>query len=193
MNTFSIIGLLPIWAIFAPPHWLLAAEPVVTREWDSPGLMLGKLAIIVVLVLLNGFFVASEFSLVKVRGSQLDALIEEGDERAGVARRVLDKLDSYLSATQLGVTLASLALGWVGEPFLSQMLEPLFVLLKVQSPLVISTVSVALGFVAITSLHIIFGELAPKYIAIGSPVPTAMTLVRPLRCFTSSSNPRSGA
>ena len=84
---------------------------------------------------------------------------------------MLDKLDSYLSATQLGVTLASLALGWVGEPFLSQILEPLFVLLNVQSPLVISTVSVAIGFVAITSLHIIFGELAPKYIAIGSPVP----------------------
>ncbi len=183
MNTLSIIGLLPAWAILLPPHWLLAVEPVVTREWDAPGLMLGKLAIIAVLVMLNGFFVASEFSLVKVRASQLDALIEEGDERAGVARRVLDKLDSYLSATQLGVTLASLVLGWVGEPFLSQILEPLFVRLNVQSPLVISSVSVAVGFVAITSLHIIFGELAPKYIAIGNPVPTAMRLVRPLRLF----------
>ncbi len=130
---------------------------------------------------LNGFFVASEFSLVKVRGSQLDALVEEGERRAVAARRVLDRLDAYLSATQLGVTLASLALGWVGEPFLVQMLEPLFVLLGIQSSFVISTLSVALGFLAITFLHIIFGELAPKYVAIGNPVPVALTCVGPLR------------
>ncbi len=136
-------------------------------------MLLKLLGIIAVLVLLNGFFVASEFSLVKVRGSQLDALVEEGEGRAVAARRVLDRLDAYLSATQLGVTLASLALGWVGEPFLVQMLEPLFVLLGIQSPFVISTLSVALGFVAITFLHIIFGELAPKYVAIGNPVPVA--------------------
>ena len=183
MNALSVISLLHSSAPCLPLHWLLAVEPVVTRTWDPAGVMLLKLATIGVLVLLNGFFVASEFSLVKVRGSQLDALIEEGDERAGVARHVVDRLDSYLSATQLGVTLASLALGWLGEPFLSQMLEPLFVWCGVRSPIVISSVSVALGFVAITSVHIIFGELAPKYIAIGDPVPTAMTLVRPLRLF----------
>ena len=183
MNILIAIGLLPTWASGLSLDWFAAAEPLVTREWASPGVTLLKLGIILVLVLLNGFFVASEFSLVKVRGSQLDALSEEGDERATRARKVVDKLDAYLSATQLGVTLASLALGWVGEPFLSQMLEPLFVLLHVQSALVISTISVAIGFVAITSLHIIFGELAPKYIAIGNPVPVAMTLVRPLRWF----------
>ena len=126
MNILFAIG-------FPPLYGLLAAEPVLTREWAPPGVLLLKLGVILVLVLLNGFFVASEFSLVKVRGSQLDALSEEGDERATRARKVVDHLDAYLSATQLGVTLASLALGWVGEPFLSQMLEPLFVLLHVQS------------------------------------------------------------
>ncbi len=162
---------------------LAMAEPPVNEHWDPVGVMLLRLLIIATLVLLNGFFVASEFALVKVRGSQLDALIEEGDRRASGVRRVLDRLDAYLSATQLGVTLASLALGWVGEPFLTRMIEPLFSLLNVHSPLLVSTVSVACGFVAITSLHIIFGELAPKYMAIGNPVPVAMVLVRPLRWF----------
>ena len=162
---------------------LLAAEPEIIRQWDSGGVMFLKLLGVGVLVALNGFFVASEFSLVKVRGSQLDALVEEGDGRAAAARRVLDRLDAYLSATQLGVTLASLALGWVGEPFVVQVLEPLFALVGIQSAFVISTVSVVLGFTAITFFHIIFGELAPKYVAIGNPVPTALRCVGPLRAF----------
>ena len=95
-------------------------------HWDPPGVLLARLLSIVGLVLLNGFFVASEFALVKVRGSQLETLIDEGDKRAGSVRRVLDRLDAYLSATQLGVTLASLALGWIGEPFLTRMIEPVF-------------------------------------------------------------------
>ncbi len=178
MNTLFLLGNAP---------WLagcfLAAETELVRTWDSSGVMLLKLLGILVLVLLNGFFVASEFSLVKVRGSQLDALVEEGEVRAVAARRVLDRLDAYLSATQLGVTLASLALGWVGEPFLVQILEPFFLLVGIQSSFVISTLSVAIGFLAITFLHIIFGELAPKHVAIGSPVPVALTCVGPLRAF----------
>ena len=162
---------------------LLAAEPEITRQWDSGGVMLLKLLGISVLVGLNGFFVASEFSLVKVRASQLDTLVDEGDGRAAAARRVLERLDAYLSATQLGVTLASLALGWIGEPFVAQLLEPLFALVGIQSSLVISTLAVVIGFVAITFFHIIFGELAPKYLAIGSPVPTALRCVGPLRGF----------
>ena len=162
---------------------LLAAEPEVLRTWDPSGMMLLKLLGITVLVLLNGFFVASEFSLVKVRGSQLEALVDEGEPRAALAKRVLDRLDAYLSATQLGVTLASLALGWVGEPFLVQILEPLFALAGIQSTFIISTVSVTLGFLTITFFHIIFGELAPKYVAIGNPVPVALRCVGPLRWF----------
>ncbi len=178
MNTIFLLGNLP-W----PAGGMLAAESEVAHQWDAPGTMLLKLLGITVLILLNGFFVASEFSLVKVRGSQLEPLIEEGEGRAVAAKRVLDRLDAYLSATQLGVTLASLALGWVGEPFVVQMLEPFFSLVGIQSTFVISTVSVVLGFLAITFVHIIFGELAPKYIAIGNPVPVALTCVGPLRGF----------
>ncbi len=178
MNTIHFLG-----NAFWQAGCLFAAEPEISRHWESGGMLFLKALGITVLVLLNGFFVASEFSLVKVRGSQLDALVEEGEKRAAGARRVLDRLDAYLSATQLGVTLASLALGWVGEPFLAEVLEPFFALVGIQSSFVISTVSVVLGFLAITFLHIIFGELAPKYLAISHPVPVALNCVGPLRLF----------
>ena len=165
------------------PGPLLAAQPEIVREWDSPAVILGRLLAIVGLVLLNGLFVATEFSLVKVRTTQLDPLIEDGDKRAKVARHLRDHLDSYLSATQLGVTLASLALGWIGEPFLARILEPFFTLCHVQSPVVISTVSVALGFVFITAGHIIFGETAPKYLAIQNTLPVILFLAQPLSWF----------
>ena len=184
MNTISaILSFGPAFPNVRGVALLAEAQVSITEHWDPPGIMLGRLLAIAALVLLNGFFVASEFALIKVRGSQLDALIEDGDQRASGVRRVLDRLDAYLSATQLGVTLASLALGWVGEPFLTRMIEPVFNLLNIHSPFLVSTLSVAGGFVAITSLHIIFGELAPKYVAIGNPVPVAMFLVRPLRWF----------
>jgi hypothetical protein len=104
--------------------WLLAAG--LTHEWDSAGTIFWKLAIIAALVLLNGFFVAAEFALVKVRGSQLETLASEGNKGAAAGQVVLRNLDAYLSACQLGITLASLALGWVGEPYLAQMLQPIF-------------------------------------------------------------------
>jgi len=96
----------------------LTAAPVaetIIEHWDSPGVLIGKIAAIAALVGLNGFFVACEFAVVKVRGSQLDALIEEGNIQANFVKHVRSHLDAYLSATQLGITLASLALGWVGE------------------------------------------------------------------------------
>ena len=100
------------------PTFPLALVPI-AENWDPPGILLGKLAIIIALVGLNGFFVACEFAIVKVRMSQLDALAEEGNLRAQFARHVRSHLDAYLSATQLGITLASLALGWLGEQFLT--------------------------------------------------------------------------
>ncbi len=177
------IAALPDFLDFSSLTGRFLAEHALAREWDSSGLILLKLLAILVLVLLNGFFVASEFALVKVRSSQLEALIEDGDQGAFAVKRVLDRLDAYLSATQLGVTLASLALGWIGEPYIAQMLEPLCLLAGIQSPIVISSLSVTFGFVAITFLHIIFGELAPKYLAIGQPVPVAKAFVGPLRLF----------
>jgi CBS domain containing-hemolysin-like protein len=156
---------------------------VVVEHWDSPAILFGKLAAIAVLVVLNGFFVACEFAIVKVRVSQLDELVEEGNLRANFVKHVRGHLDSYLSATQLGVTLASLALGWIGEQFLVEILQPFFALAGIHSHAFVTSVSIALAFVGITFLHIVFGELAPKYIAIGDPVSVALRLVRPLRAF----------
>jgi CBS domain containing-hemolysin-like protein len=172
MNCFSFVFLavLPIADAVAP-------------RWDSPGLLLVKLATIAALVALNGFFVACEFAIVKVRGSQLDALVEEGNLRANFVKHVRSHLDAYLSATQLGVTLASLALGWIGEQFLAHMLEPFFALANIHSYAFVTSVSVALAFVGITFLHIVFGELAPKYIAIADPLSISLRLVRPLGAF----------
>src|ERR1700704_5634871 len=112
----------------------------IVDHWDSPVVILGKLAVIFGLVVLNAFFVASEFAIVKVRGSQLDALEDEGNVRAVFAKHIRGHLDAYLSATQLGITLASLALGWVGEQFLAHMLEPGFLLMNVHSHALVSTV-----------------------------------------------------
>jgi magnesium and cobalt exporter, CNNM family len=164
----------------------LAATPLaeaIADHWDSPGIVLAKLALIAALVVLNGFFVCCEFAVVKVRNTQLDALVEEGNLKAGLVKHVRGHLDAYLSATQLGVTLASLALGWIGEQFLVEILQPAFALVNIHSHAFVTSVSVALAFAGITFLHIVFGELAPKYTAIANPLPVAMRLVRPLRLF----------
>jgi CBS domain containing-hemolysin-like protein len=155
----------------------------VTDHWDSPGLVLAKLGAIAVLVFLNGFFVAAEFALVKIRMSQLEALADEGNLRAAMAQTVAGDLDAYLSACQLGITLASLGLGWVGEPFLAQILQPVFALLGITSPGLITSVSFLLAFSVITFLHIVLGEQAPKILAIRKPLPATLIVSGPLRMF----------
>jgi CBS domain containing-hemolysin-like protein len=155
----------------------------VTEHWDSPELVLGKLGAIGVLVFLNGFFVAAEFALVKIRMSQLETLADEGSIRAAKAQAVAGDLDAYLSACQLGITLASLGLGWVGEPFLAQILQPVFALLGITSPALITSVSFLLAFSVITFLHIVLGEQAPKILAIRKPVPATLIVSGPLRMF----------
>src|SRR5437773_1129770 len=162
---------------------LLPLADAVVDHWDSPLIILGKLAVILGLVLLNAFFVACEFAIVKVRSSQLDELAEEGNLRAVFAKHVRAHLDAYLSATQLGITLASLALGWIGEQFLVGMLQPAFALVNVHSHAVVAAISIALAFIGITFLHIVFGELAPKYMAISNPLQASLLLVRPLGAF----------
>jgi CBS domain containing-hemolysin-like protein len=152
----------------------------IAREWDPPLLVIAKLAAIIALALLNGFFVACEFAIVKVRGSQLDALTQEGDKRAPLARHIVSHLDAYLSATQLGITIASLGLGWLGEPFLARMLQPFFSLTAIESPAVIKSISFSLAFLGITFLHIVLGELAPKSLAIQKALPTSLWVSRPL-------------
>ena len=160
----------------------IIAGPVV-QHWDPPLILLGKLAAIAALVGLNGFFVTAEFALVKVRRSQLDALADEGNRRAGVARHIAQNLNAYLSACQLGLTLASLGLGWLGEPFVARMLQPLFVAVGLTSNAIITSISFAVAFTAITALHIVLGEQAPKILAIQKPLRAAMWVSPPLRVF----------
>src|SRR5207249_3938398 len=159
----------------------LADVPV--TQWDPPWIIVGKLAVIAALVALNGFFVACEFSIIKVRASQLDELAEEGNSRARFAKYIRSHLEAYLSATQLGITLASLALGWLGEEFLAHLLEPFFALANIHSNALVISISVALAFSGITFMHIVFGELAPKYTAIANPLAVSLRLVRPLGAF----------
>src|SRR6266516_7699727 len=118
-----------------------------------------KLLLVLGLVLVNGFFVAAEFALVKIRETQLDTLVARGHRRAKVARHIIANLNSFLSATQLGITMASLGLGWVGEPMFTRVLSPLLVRLGVQSDAMLHSISFAFGFSALTFLHISAGEL----------------------------------
>ncbi|GIP47158.1 Magnesium and cobalt efflux protein CorC [compost metagenome] len=148
------------------------------------GKLVWNLLLVLILVFLNGFFVAAEFSLVKVRQSRLTQLAREGNRRANYALKVNKRLDTYLSATQLGITLASLGLGWVGEPAVSELLiEPLMHKMGATDPTLISTISVAVGFAIITFLHIVMGELAPKSLAIQKSEAASLWLSWPLLMF----------
>lgn len=139
--------------------------------------------VIIALVLANGFFVAAEFALVKVRASQLRPLAKKGGWRVKIALKAIDHLDAALSATQLGITLASLGLGWVGEPFLAHRLEPLLARWGVTEPAAVSSISFAVAFGIITFLHIVFGELAPKSLAIQRSKGVALWVAAPLMFF----------
>lgn len=143
-----------------------------------------KLFIALLLVLLNGFFVAAEFSIVKVRYSQIQLKAAEGNAMAKQAEHIIKNLDAYLSATQLGITLASLALGWVGESALHHIIEDLFRYFQWNAePATITTLSLVLSFLLITVMHIVFGELVPKSIAIRKSEPTTLFISAPLRLF----------
>ena len=125
--------------------------------------MFFDISLTILLVLLNGFFVASEFAIVKVRTSQIEIKIREGFKSAKRAKKIITHLDEYLSATQLGVTLASLGLGWIGESVVSKLILDLmaFVGLPI-TELLAKQIALPSAFVLITVLHIVFGELAPK-------------------------------
>ncbi len=142
-----------------------------------------KLLAVAALVFLNGFFVAAEFALVKIRDTQLEPLIAKGQWRARVALRVLRNLDRSLSAAQLGITLASLGLGWIGEPVFAALLEPVVNWLQIESPAVRHSLAFAVGFTTITFLHITAGEQAPKWLAIQRPLPSALWIAQPLDWF----------
>ncbi len=137
----------------------------------------------ILLVALNGFFVAAEFALVKVRPTQLEPYVQEGLRRAKMARHMVRHLDAYLSATQLGITLASLALGWIGEPAFAWIIEPVVRPFAGDSPQVLHSVAATVAFLVIMILHIVLGELAPKSIAIRKAEGTALAVSVPLYVF----------
>jgi CBS domain containing-hemolysin-like protein len=160
--------------------FLLAATPVPQVQALSPGwgMFLG-----ILLVALNGFFVAAEFALVKVRPTQLEPLVDAGNRRAKLARHMLRHLDAYLSATQLGITLASLALGWIGEPAFAWIIHPLLTPFVGNNPPLLHSISVTMSFLVITILHIVLGEQAPKTIAIRKAESAALLVAFPLYAF----------
>ena len=173
MNTAVIFGL-----IDSVPH------PPAESGADDGGygfyfLMLG---LALLLVVLNGFFVAAEFALVKIRPSQINKLVSEKRLFAGSAKWLFDRLDHTLSACQLGITMASLGLGWVGEPAFAKLLEPIFKLLNI-GPSVGHIVAFIIAFSMITALHLVVGEQAPKIFAIREPVKMLMWCAAPMRFF----------
>ncbi len=144
-----------------------------------------QLLTVFLLVLLNGYFVASEFALVAVRRTRIDELIKKGNLTAKLVRDALQDLDSYISATQLGITIASLALGWIGEPAVAHFLEPVFGFLPVKEAYITAhSVAVVIAFALITFLHIVLGELAPKTIALQKSELTSLVIIAPLTIFT---------
>src|SRR5262245_13442438 len=135
------------------------------------------------LVALNGFFVATEFAIVKVRATRLRELAEAGSSNARTAQRVVSQLNAYLSACQLGITGASLGLGWVGEPAFAHMFEPLFRVLGPWAAAGAHAAALVLAFTLITVLHIVLGEQAPKAFAIQHPETVTLVVARPIDWF----------
>lgn len=141
------------------------------------------LFLLLVFVLLNALFVAAEFALVKVRKTQLLPEEISKNRKAKLALKLISNLDQYLAATQFGITISSLGLGWIGEPVTARILEPLFSVLNISDPKTVHTISLTVGFVLITFLHIIIGELAPKSVAIRHPKETSLFIALPLNLF----------
>ena len=152
-------------------------------NWEATLNTALKILAVLVLVLLNGFFVAAEFALVRIRETQLDELVAQNRPGARMARHIVRNLNTYLSATQLGITMASLGLGWIGEPVFASLLSPCLTAVGLTSPVWQHSVAFAFGFSVLTFLHITAGELAPKWLTIQKPLSVALLAARPLNWF----------
>jgi CBS domain containing-hemolysin-like protein len=149
------------------------------------GSVIARLAAVLALVLLNGFFVAAEFALVGARRSKLAEMAQRGDRLAGLASRAIGELDRYISATQLGITIASIALGWIGEPAIAYLIDSALGLFGLHPAPGVPhlAASIAVAFTVITFLHVVFGELAPKTIALVMPERMSGLVAAPLMLF----------
>ena len=166
--------------------FLASAPGDVPHEFPSISEAVWLIVGIIFFLLLNAFFVASEFAIVKVRPTQIDAEIKDKPRRAKTARHVVDHLDGYLSANQLGITIASLALGFLGEPFVAALVGPTLYSIPELPEWVrnaVPTISFILAIVSFTFLHVVIGELLPKSIAIRKSLGTTLALARPLHAF----------
>ena len=167
-----------------------AAMQQVTSHLGA-GAVTGRLLVVLLLVLANAFFVAAEFALVAVRRTRIDELAQAGDRQARIVQSALDHLDRYIAGTQLGITLASLALGWVGEPAVAGILDRGLELFGMSAPPagVHTAASLGVGFLILTFLHIVLGELAPKSIALVRPEGVTKVVVPPLMLFSRAMAP----
>lgn len=166
------------------PFLAQAGHGELIMEWHfSPEELAWRTFAVLFFVLLNAFFVAAEFAIVKVRSSQLEAAITEGKSGALRARHQVQNLDGYLSATQLGITLASIALGSIGEPFINRLIQPLFFKSGFTNEAVITTFSYVLAYSVVTFLHVVLGELMPKSLAIRKSLGTTLAVSTPLYFF----------
>ncbi|MDQ1000238.1 CBS domain containing-hemolysin-like protein [Neobacillus niacini] len=147
-----------------------------------------NLLLIALLIALTGFFVAIEFAIVKVRPSRIDQLIAEGKKGAVSAKKVVNHLDEYLSACQLGITVTALGLGWLGEPTVEKLIHPLFSVLNINESLS-HIISFILAFASVTFLHVVVGELAPKTVAIHKAEEVSLLLAAPIIGFTKVMRP----
>ena len=148
----------------------------------DPLIVFFNIIAVLFLVFLNAFFVAAEFAMVKIRETRVQQLLEEGNVRARFAKKLTDNLDAYLSACQLGITLASLGLGWIGEPAVARMIEPLLAPLGLPEQ-AIHTIAFFVAFSLITALHIVLGELVPKSLAIRRAESTVLWAAPPMVWF----------
>lgn len=157
---------------------------------DESGNLFFNLFLIAFLLFSNGFFVAAEFAMVKVRKTRIEQLVKEGNFSAKIALEAIKDLDKFIAAVQLGVTISSIGLGWVGEGTLARIIEPVFVFLPgVSQTIATHTVSVSLAFALITFLHVVLGELIPKSIALEYTEKTALVIARPMQAITFVFNP----
>ena len=152
---------------------------------EESGNLLFNSFLIVFLLFSNGFFVASEFAMVKVRKTRIEQLVNEGNFNAKIALEAIKDLDKFIAAVQLGVTISSIGLGWVGEGTLARIIEPIFAFLPgISQNVATHTVSVSLSFALITFLHVVIGELIPKSIALEYPEQTSLVIARPMQAIS---------